>query len=126
MTTARKTFTAKPLVLAEPPTIDLEGPHTSDADKTWQESFTCLRVAPAAVLDVIAGSVNVNRAGQVTAIHQAQAIPILRELIVPTDIGRFEQLLADRDRVVDLATLWEAAMWVVGQLTGRPTGGSGT
>lgn len=136
MTTAPEVFTAKPVVLPAgvPITINglrlsAENPEgtdvTSETPGYWEETFTSVRALPGAVLDAVSGSVSVDSAGDITAINQAQSIPILRQVLDPESLHRFEVLLKDRDRVVDIATLWGVAMKYVEKLTGRPTGGSG-
>lgn len=124
MTTAKK-YRAQPTVLAEPIVIEIEGSRVSDPETDWSESFRSRLAASGEVLDLLAGAVQVDR-GQVVGIHQAQAIPILRRLLHPGDLARFEALLQDQDRVVDLGTLWQIARDLVQELTDRPTGGSGT
>ncbi len=124
MTTRR--FTANPVVLDEAPTLVLDGRHVSDPEQAWEETFTARRAAPSSVIDMMAGSVSVDSRGRLTGINQAQAIPILREVLDPESARRFDHLIGDPDRVVDLGTLWMAASWLVEQLIGRPTGGPGT
>jgi hypothetical protein len=121
MTTVKR-FRSSPVVLDDPPVFIIDG--LSLSGEPWEEEFTSRRAAPGIVLDLVAGSVSVARSGQMM-LNQAQASPILRELICDDDLPRFERLIRDRDRNVDFATLWQVAMWLVEELTGRPTGGSG-
>lgn len=142
MTTAQR-FTSNPLILDEALSIIFDGTKVSAVEASraeglsddqraaaleagkWEETFTTRTSLPGAVLDEMMGSVTMAKNGQGMKIHQAQSIPILRQVIAPADLPRFEKLIVDHDRVVDLTVLWMAATYAVETMSGRPTGGSG-
>ena len=138
MTTAPGTFTSRPTVVAGGVSITFDGVRvaalaslppdheiTPDTPGYWTETFTSIDALPGAVLDAVAGSVSMGADGEIQSINQAKAIPVLRQLIRPEDRHRFERLIADPDRAVEINALWGGAMYMVKELTGRPTGGSG-
>lgn len=137
MTTAPGKFTSRPTRVAggvkltfdgvrlSAPEPDADVEITPETEGYWRLDVTTIAAVPPDVLDTIAGSVTIDRAGDLVAINQAQALPVLRKLIRPDDRRAFEGLVGDPDRVVTLEALWTAAMYAVEQLTGRPTGGSG-
>lgn len=117
-------FTASPRVLDKGVTFKLQGNRIAGGEP-WYETFTSRVALPTASLDMVMSSVELDKRGEVTGIHQAAAIPLLEVVIHPDDLPRFRQLMNDPDRAIDLRTLWVCAMTVVGKLVERPTGGSG-
>lgn len=101
------------------PTFDLEGgPPTSK--ETWKESFTCVPVAPAGVLDDLARMVQVDARGN--QIYNSPSIMrFLVGVMIDADLDRFDALVHSKDRVVPLEVVVEVAMWLMEETVGHPS-----
>jgi hypothetical protein len=103
----------------EPVTFDLSGGPPLSAEE-WEETFTCLPVAPAGVLDDFVNIVSIDARGN--RVYDAPSLlNFLKGVLVDEDVDRLNALVHDKRRVVELATLGEVVMWLSQELLGRPT-----
>ena len=100
-------------------TFDLSGgPPLSK--EPWSETFTCVPVAPAGVLDDFVSIATVDARGN----RQWNAPSLLRFLtgvLVDEDVVRLNELVHDKARIVELNVLGEVVLWLSQELLGRPT-----
>lgn len=101
------------------PTFTLEGgPPVSPI--AFAETFTCVPVAPAGVLDDLASCVRVD--GRGNQIYDAPSlIRFTRGVLLDDDVDRFVDLCHDKKRIVQLDDLGGAVMWLSEVLLGRPS-----
>ncbi len=89
-------------------------------DEVWTEKFTCLSKVPAKVLDKLVASMGMSR-GEVS-FDNLHICGFLRACLVPTDRDRWDALLDDEARIVDLdEDLSPILDLLTGGLFGRPT-----
>ena len=89
-------------------------------DDVWTETFTCLSKVPAKVLDKLITSMGVSR-GEVS-FDNLHICGFLRDCLVPVDRPRWDALLDDDARLVDLdGDLSPILDLLTGGLFGRPT-----
>lgn len=85
----------------------------------WEETFSCLPSAPAGVLDDF---VQAAGAFDGSNIWTAPSLTgFLRSVMLDADVERFDGLLHDKSRIVELQDLGELVMWLSSELMGRPT-----
>lgn len=103
----------------EAPTFTLQGgPPISPT--AFAETFTCVPVAPAGVLDDLAACVRVDARGR--QIYDAPSlIRFLRGVVIDGDEDRLVELCHDKGRVVQIEDLGETVMWLSEALIGRPS-----
>lgn len=103
----------------EGPTFTLEGgPPVSPT--VFSETFTCVPVAPAGVLDDLAACVRVDGRGR--QIYDAPSlIRFMRGVLVDADEERFVDLCHDKTRIVQLEDLGNVVMWLSEAILGRPS-----
>jgi hypothetical protein len=103
--------------------FDVEGPDGEvlhKEDDVWEETFTCLSKVPAATLDKLITSMGVNR-GEVS-FDNLHICGFLRDCLVPKDRLRWDVLLSDDSRPVDLTDdLGPVLDLLTNGLFGRPT-----
>lgn len=93
-----------------------------DAVETFHEEFHALGDPPAKALDAFRAAISYNGTGQ-KAVARLDVIEFLREILVPEDETRFEALLDDKNRLVPLRVMYEAAMALFTEIVKpRPTG----
>lgn len=93
-----------------------------DTGKEWSETFRCLPEAPGGALDDIAAAVSVNERGEI-AFSRVSVLRFIRDVLVPADEQRFEQMVRDKHKLLDLDLLGAIMMDLSQELTGqRPTG----
>lgn len=103
----------------------LEGvtsPGDDDTDPApWEETFTVVETLPPGALADLAFSITVTNDGEIK--YNAVGVTrFLRAVIVPGDEQRWDALMRDKRRQVDLAVLADVLMLVNGAKTNRPTG----
>lgn len=103
----------------EPITFDLSG-LGQITKEPWKESFTCVPVAPAGVLDDLASSMGSDQRGN-RVWNVPSLLGFMRGILVDEDVDRFEALMRDKDRAVDLKDLGEIMLWVSEELVDRPS-----
>lgn len=104
---------------AEPVTFDLSGgPPLSK--QPWTETFTCVTVAPAGVLDDFVSVATVDARGN-RVWNAPSLLRFLKGVLVDEDVVRLDQLVHDKERIVPLDTLGEVVLWLSQELLGRPT-----
>lgn len=90
--------------------------------EAWEETFTVRPVLPGGLVYDIATSVGVDDQGNLTYGRTA-VMRFLHGAIIDADQGRFDQLMRDTDRVVELDDIGPVMLWIVGlNNAGRPTG----
>lgn len=117
---ARRTFTAKPPTPGRTgPEFDLEGVGQITG-KEWSEHFTCVPTAPSGVLDDLASSMGTDGRGN-TVWNQVSLLAFFRGVLLDDDVVRFQALVHDKDRLVELDLLGEIMLWVADEVVGHPT-----
>jgi hypothetical protein len=87
----------------------------------FTEQFTTIADLPPAVLDDVSRSVVIGDDG--TAYYQRhETLQFVRAAIRAQDHARWDALVRDPDRLVNLDRLVEIMLWLVGTLLNRPTG----
>lgn len=100
--------------------VEVDGEVLHKEDEVWQESFTCLSKVPAKVLDKLITSMGMSQ-GQVS-FENLHICGFLRACLVPADRPRWDALLDDDARIVDLdEDLSPILDLLTGGLFGRPT-----
>lgn len=105
------------------PTFTVEG--VTRKGEEWSETFTCLPVAPAGVLDDLSSSVSVDDDG-VPRVHQMRLLRFFRGVLEDEDVARFNLLVHDKERMLELTMLAEIMNWLTEELVGHPTTPSST
>lgn len=104
----------------EPVEFDLEGARFSN-NEPWSEHFACVEVAPPAVLDDLVSSSTIDERGN-RIYHTPSLIAFMNGVLVDQDLPRFNALMRDKDRAIDIQTLGEIVVWISEEIVGRPTG----
>ncbi len=100
--------------------MDADGETLHAEDDEWREEFTCLSKVPAAALDNLVASVGMQ--GKAVSFANLQICGFLRSCLVPKDRPRWDALLADDARPVDLGDdLTPILDLLTNGLFGRPT-----
>lgn len=102
-------------------TFDFTGWYTADPTATWTETFTCVGLAPAGVLEDLTTAIRVDPVTGNRRYDTLSCMAFVRQVLVPADVDRFEALLHDNDRVVGLIDLVQVVAWLSDELTLRPT-----
>jgi hypothetical protein len=102
-------------------TFDLSGERSSNPEDRWTETFTCVGLAPAGVLEDLTSAIRVDPTTGMRRYDTLSCMAFVRAVLVPEDTGRFELLLHDTDRVVGLIDLVQVVAWLSDELTLRPT-----
>lgn len=92
-----------------------------ESDEEWEEMFRCLPVAPGGTLDDLSSAVSVDEHGNMT-FSKVSVLRFIRSVIVEGDEHRFDQMVRDKRRMVELEILGEIMMDLSAEYTGRPTG----
>lgn len=103
----------------EPITFELSGRGLLTKEP-WEESFTAVPVAPPGVLDDVASSMGIDDRGN-RVWHTPSLLGFMRGVIVDDDVARFEALMRDKDRAIDIKDLGEIMLWLTEELLGRPS-----
>jgi hypothetical protein len=101
--------------------FDLEG--LTDKGKPWSEHFTCNGAIPAGIIlefGVMTSGEDGEPADAAASVRAVQEF--FRAALHEDDYTRYEALIIDPKRIVDLATLMEVAGWLAGEYS-RPTHG---
>ncbi len=86
----------------------------------WAESFTAVPVAPPGVLDDVASSMGVDDKGN-RVWHTPSLLGFMRGILIDEDVSRFEKLMHDKDRAIDIKDLGEIMLWLTEELLDRPS-----
>lgn len=123
---AKRSFTTK--AEAPPPAdtpkreadFDLGGVGQLTGDE-WREEFWLLPLAPVGAVDDLMASITLTDDGRLSY-RQTSLLRFFRGVLVEEDVPRFEALMRDKDRAVDLSTLGEIMMELGEDMLGvRPT-----
>ncbi len=91
-------------------------------DEEWSEEFRCLPTAPGGALDDLVAAVSVDDRGEIT-FSRVSVLRFVREVLIPGEEQRFERMVRDKYRLLDLEVLGQIMMDLAEELTGRrPTG----
>lgn len=115
---AHRSFTSDTEADAEkdPVTFDLDGVGVI-SKKPWKETFTCVPVAPAGVLDDLAASMTRDAKGR-TRFDQVSLLRFMRGVLLDEDAERLDELVHDKDRAVKIEKLGEIMLWVANEMAG--------
>ncbi len=100
--------------------FDLEGFRFSNGEP-WTEHFRCVEVAPPAVLDDLVSSSSIDERGN-RKYYTPSLIAFMNGVIVDEDLPRFNALMRDKDRAIEIEILGETVIWISEEIVGRPTG----
>lgn len=101
-------------------TFDISGTRLSNGE-TWSEDFTCLPEVPGGALDDLTASVGVDAQGRMT-FNKVSVLRFMRSVIVEEDEQKFDAMVHDKDKLVQLETLGDMMMRVAEAIVGRPIG----
>ena len=121
---AHRTFSSRIDPDRAPTTFTLDGDRVDGKGRPtgemWSEDFTALPKVPSVALDDLAQSVRIDSKGR-QAYNAPSVLNFLRRVIVPDDLERFEALVSDPARNVELDLMADVMNWLVDELGGRPT-----
>lgn len=92
-----------------------------ETDEEWSETFRCLPVAPGGALDDIAAAVSIDDQGRMT-FNKVSVLRFIRAVLVEADEQRFDAVVRDKRRMVELEVLGEIMIDLSEGYTNRPTG----
>ena len=112
------------------PTFELTGEYTKhhpvNPGEPWAESFPCLGIAPVGVLADYAMTASTDGKGG-TIYRVGPVVRFLRAMIAdPEALARFDALILDRYRPIELTTLVDVLGYVGEEVLARPTGPAST
>lgn len=88
----------------------------------WEETFTVRAVLPGGLIADLVTAVGVDGEGNLTYGRSA-VLKFMRSAVIDDDQARFDALMRDTDRVVELDDVGPVMLWIVGMNNGgRPTG----
>lgn len=91
-------------------------------DDEWEETFRCLPTAPGGALDDLVAAVSIDDRGEIS-FSRVSVLRFIREVLIPGDEQRFERMVRDKLKLLDLEVLGQIMMDLSEELTGRrPTG----
>lgn len=96
---------------------DNDGEYTGEE---WEESFTCLPTIPGSALEILSKAVGVNAAGE-QVYNRPSVIGFLRATLPPTDQARFDALVVDPHRTVELEVLAQVMRVINDKVVNRPS-----
>lgn len=99
---------------------DAAGKVVHQEGEEWQETFTCLRNPPPAVLDDLMRTTTASAKG-VTAWDKASLVAFVTGVVVPEDEARLEALLRDKARPMDLQEDFGPLVMDLAEALGHPT-----
>lgn len=86
----------------------------------WEEAFNVMAYPPqGALVDMAAGVRIVN--GEITY-QAASVVRFLRDVILPSEEARWDALMRDKERAVDVEVLGTIMLWAAAVVADRPTG----
>jgi hypothetical protein len=100
--------------------FELKGKHRKTGEP-WLEHFDIVPYVPFAVLDDLAATVNVLPSGEVTY-GKAAILRYMRRAIDSDQRRVWDELLRDSDRPIDINEIAPIMLWIVGEMSERPTG----
>lgn len=103
----------------DPTVFELDGVGVLDGEP-WSERFKTVPVVPVGVIDALTSSMGTDDHGN-TVFAQPSLLKFMRGLLYDEDIPRFDALMGDKNRAVDINTLGEIMLWLAEEKTGRPT-----
>lgn len=104
---------------AEPVEFEIKG--LTSTGEPFVEVFTTVVHLPPAVIDDVSSTVVINDDG-VAYYQRHETLKFLRTAICAADRDRWDALVRDPDRLVDLTALVSIMHWIAGTLLDRPTG----
>jgi hypothetical protein len=104
----------------EPLWFTLSGKHRR-TKKPWTERFDIVPHIPFAVLNDLAGTIQAGPDGEVIYTKHG-VLRFMHAVIEPDDVPRWDALVRDADRPVDLEVVTTAMQAIVGASSNRPTG----
>lgn len=91
---------------------------------TWTETYHFLPFAPTGVLDDLMRSVGTDPITGENVFNAPSLNRFITGALIATEVGRFELLSRDKNRILPIDTLGAAALWLAKQMTDRPSGPS--
>lgn len=87
----------------------------------WVEKFTAVARAPFGAMNDIQASVGTDGQGNMVY-NRMNLINFFRQVLVDSDVARFDQLCRDKHKLVAVETLGEVFMWLNEEYAERPSG----
>lgn len=107
--------------------FELVGHYTNppaDGPDEWSETFTCVGLAPAGVLEDLTTTMSVDALTGRRRYSTMACLGFIHQVLIPDDEERFDVLMHDKNRIVGLIEMVEVTAWLSDMLTLRPTGPS--
>lgn len=86
----------------------------------WREEFHLLPIAPVGCVDDLLSSMRITGDGRISY-QQGPLVRFFRGVMLDADVARWETLIRDKDRAVDLQTLGEIMDDLSESMLGLPT-----
>lgn len=99
--------------------FDLDGVGVMSGEE-WSERFHCVPDIPPAAWDDLASSVGTDRRGRQVYNH-VSLLRFFNQVLVDDDVERFNDLMADKDKAVEIEVLGEIMEWLTEAESGVPT-----
>lgn len=100
--------------------FELKGKHRKSGEP-WSQRFDVVPYVPFAVLDDLAATVSVTPSGEVTY-GKSAILRYMRRVVDSDQRAMWDDLMRDTDRVVDINEIAPIMLWIVGEMSERPTG----
>jgi hypothetical protein len=91
---------------------------------TWTETYHFLPFAPTGVLDDLMRSVGTDSMTGEQVFNAPSLNRFMTGAMIDSEVGRFQALTRDKNRILPIDTLGDAAIWLAKQMTDRPSGPS--
>ena len=107
----------------EPVRFTLEGVTVGDDGSRgdpWEESFSCVPIPPAGMLDDLSAMAHVGPDGS-QVFNAPSLLRFMRGVLIDADVKRFEELVHSKTHVVELDVLGAVVIWLSEAYTARPT-----
>lgn len=88
--------------------------------KEWTERFHCVPDIPPAAWDDLSSSVGTDRRGRQVYNH-VSLLRFFNQVLVDEDVERFNDLMSDKDKAVEIEVLGEIMEWLTEAASGVPT-----
>lgn len=124
-----KTYRSKAPTQKKVPTFTVEGNYIDvgdagdviETEEEWSETFRCLPTAPGAALDDLVSSVSINEEGDIS-FSKVSVLRFIRSVLTESEEQRFNAMVRDKRKLVDLDVIGQIMMDLAEEYTGRPIG----
>lgn len=92
-----------------------------DGASDWEETFTVLEEIAGQALESLARSAQIDDEGNIQW-NKLALLRFLRAAIVPEDEDRWDRMMADKERVIDISLVGDVVFDITKEKADRPTG----